>query len=48
MAKASARHILVESEADCLELKKRLKAGKISPSWPRPNQNVLQGSRVAL
>lgn len=27
MAKASARHILVESEAECLELKKQIEAG---------------------
>jgi peptidyl-prolyl cis-trans isomerase C len=27
MAKASARHILVESEAECLELKNQIEAG---------------------
>ncbi len=28
MAKASARHILVESEADCLELKQQIENGE--------------------
>lgn len=41
MTKASARHIpLVATEAECLKLKSRLKAERISPRSPRPTPHA--------
>ena len=48
MAKASARHILVDSEAKCEELKQQIEVGPILPRLPKLIQPVRRDAVVAI